>query len=205
MSAPIRQSSLRQALKRCTAASHRGLEARLGLLEPDLDVRGYRRVLELFYGFYVPLERALMPRSGQIPFPLRVRAVPLAEDLSSLGLSQDEVAALPACTALPGLTCSEDLAGCVYVLEGASLGGQVITRLVGKRLGVAKGAGASFFAGDDDVAARWAAVLVWLEELAHAGVPEGPIVAAANATFDALVRWVDRQEPSWSRRKSWAI
>src|SRR4051812_47703856 len=63
------ETSLRQRLKSETAAVHRRLEARLGLLDPDLDGPRYRRVLEAFYGFYVPLESELTRLTAASPPP----------------------------------------------------------------------------------------------------------------------------------------
>jgi heme oxygenase len=190
-------TSLRQSLKLGTADAHRALEATLGLLGPDLDVRRYRHVLELLYGFYSPIEHALARFVGIVPFPLRARAVLLEDDLTTLGLSSSDLDVLPRCAGAPRPGCSDELAGCLYVLEGASLGGQVITRALQPRLGVAKGRGASFFAGDEDQTfARWAVVLEWFEDLARRGASPGAVVAAANATFDALARWMQHEAPS---------
>ena len=52
----LNENSVRQRLKRETAAVHQHLEAQLGLLDPGLDVPRYLRVLGTFYGFYVPVE-----------------------------------------------------------------------------------------------------------------------------------------------------
>jgi heme oxygenase len=198
-------TTLRQTLKRGTAHLHRHLEIQLGLLEADLDLCRYRRILGLFYGFYAPIEDVLRPLAPMFPFPLRPRAMLLENDLSILGMEPDKIAALPCCAALPELSCCEELAGCMYVLEGASLGGQAVTPVLRRRLGVAKDSGASFFAGDEDgTAARWVIVLEWLEGLERTGVAPQRIVTAANATFEALARWVDGQEPSSSRRRSWS-
>jgi heme oxygenase len=179
----------------------------LGLRGPDLDARRYQRILELLYGFYSPVEHALMRFAATVPFSLRARAVQLENDLSILGLSLAELVALPRCDGIPSLSCSEELAGCLYVLEGASLGGQVVTPILRRRLGVAKATGASFFAGDEErTAARWAVVLEWLDGLERTSTSPGLIVAAANATFEALARWVNRQEPSWpSGEGPWSI
>jgi heme oxygenase len=201
--AVIDGTTLRQMLKQGTAHLHRRLESQLRLLERDLDLCRYRRILELFLGFYAPIERVLCSRSLLFPFPLRARTVLLESDLSMLGLASQEIAALPRCTALRELSGCEELAGCVYVLEGASLGGQAITPVLRRRLGVAKNSGASFFAGDEaGTAARWRVVLEWLDGLQREGAASQAIVASANATFEAFTRWVDEQEPSWSRRRS---
>jgi heme oxygenase len=196
---PATKTTLRQALKRGTAHLHRRLEIQLGLLDPELDLRRYRRILELFYGYYGPVEAVLTRLAPTYAFPFRARAALLANDLAILGLAPDDIATLPRCTALPELSGCEHLAGCMYVLEGASLGGQAVTPVLRRRLGVARDSGASFFAGDDDrTAARWGVVLDWLEGIPRTGVAPRSIVTAAIATFDALSRWVDGQEPSWS-------
>src|SRR6185369_2393027 len=93
--------TLRQSLKRGTAMSHRRLETKLNLLGPDLDAQRYRRVLELLYGFYSPVEHALTRFVATVPFPLRARAVQLEDDLLTLGLSPRELAALPRCEDIP--------------------------------------------------------------------------------------------------------
>jgi Heme oxygenase len=60
----LTETSLRQRLKRETTAVHQHLEAQLGLLYPGLDVHRYLRVLEAFYGFYVPVEAAVRRRAA---------------------------------------------------------------------------------------------------------------------------------------------
>src|SRR4051794_36619700 len=162
-------SPVREHLKRETADLHRRLEIGLGLLNPDLSLERYRRILELFLGFYAPLE-AGMSRLASVDlalgFPLQARAGLIERDLSSIGLSRREVAGLPRCAALPRLSSREELAGCLYVIEGACLGGQFIAPVLRERLGVVKSCGASFFIGDaDGTRARWSLFLTWLEGL----------------------------------------
>jgi heme oxygenase len=189
-------SPLRQQLKRETADLHRRLEIDLGLLESELTLDRYRRVLEFFLGFYAPLEAGLARVAVAGPplgLALRARAPLIESDLSSLGLSQREIADLPRCADLPRLSCTEDLAGCLYVVEGACLGGQVIAPALHERLGIAKGSGASFFIGDaEGTRARWSLFLAWLEGLVRAGSGRAEIVVAARATFLAFARWVER-------------
>jgi heme oxygenase len=141
----LNETSFRQRLKRETAAVHQHLEAQLGLLDPSLDVHRYLRVLERFYGFYVPVETDVERLAAVEPlgFPLRARAELIERDLLALGLSPADLAALPLCRDRPKLSCVEDLAGCLYVLEGASLGGQILSRLLHRRLGLTKGSGAA--------------------------------------------------------------
>jgi heme oxygenase len=192
--------SLPRQLKRETAALHQCLEARLGLLEPPLSIHRYRQVLERFFGFYAPLEirlARLAAAGPRIGFPLRARAGLIESDLLALGLSRRELTELPWCAELPPLSCPDHLAGCLYVLEGACLGGQVVARALQRQLGVTKGSGASFFVGDaDGTAARWRLVLTWLEEMAPAGARTEQIVASARETFVTFGRWLEPQGPS---------
>ena len=189
-------SPLRQLLKRETADLHRRLELDLGLLESGLSLDRYRRVLKFFFGFYAPIEAGLARVASADPplaLPLRARSALIESDLQSLGLSQREIANLPRCADLPRLSCPEDLAGCLYVLEGACLGGQVIAPALRQQLGVEKGSGASFFIGDaEGTPARWSLFLAWLEGLVRAGSTTAEIVASARATFLAFARWVER-------------
>jgi heme oxygenase len=193
-----RASPLRKQLKRETADLHRRLEAHLGLLEPQLSLDRYRRVLQAFFGFYVPVEAGLARLAAASPplgFPLRARSELIASDLLSLGVSPRKLTDLPRCTDLPRLSCSEELAGCLYVLEGACLGGQVVAVALQRRLGLAKDSGISFFIGDaEKTPARWILVLAWLEGLVRVGARTEQIVASACATFLAFAQWLERQE-----------
>jgi heme oxygenase len=199
----LNETSLRQRLKGETAAVHQHLEDQLGLLDPGLDVHRYLRVLERFYGFYVPVEIdvARLAAGEPLGFPLRARAALIERDLLAFGLSPADLAALPLCRDRPKLSCVEDLAGCLYVLEGACLGGQILSPLLHRRLGLAKGSGATFFAGDEErTRPRWAAVVAWIDGLPRTGASTAKVVGAATATFDAFARWaaVTRGELPWS-------
>lgn len=179
---------------------HRRLEAQLGLLDPQLSIERYRHVLETFYGFYAPVELCLarlVARGSPLSFPLRDRSSLIEKDLRALGLSPHELVELPRCVAVPRLECSEDVAGCLYVLEGACLGGQMIARVLQRQLGVDRESGSSFFVGDGDgTSARWRLVLGWLEGLVDKGGHNEQIVASARQCFRAFSRWVKREGAS---------
>jgi heme oxygenase len=188
--------SLRQELKRETADLHRRLESAVGLLESELSLDRYRRVLELFLGFYAPVEAGLarVASAGQpLGLPLRTRTALIESDLLSLGLSRQEIADLPRCADLPRLSCLEDLAGCLYVLEGACLGGQMIAPALRERLGVTEGSGGSFFSGEaGGTRERWRSFVGWLEGLARAGATTAEVIASGRATFLTFARWVEQ-------------
>ena len=188
---------MRERLKRETAALHGRLEAQLGLLEPGLSMRRYRELLETFYGFYGPVETSLVRIAAMSPprgFCLRIRSQLLEDDLQALGLTRRQLAELPRCISLPPLSNEEQLAGCLYVLEGASLGGRVIARALDRDLGIAKEGGASFFVGDAEAtSARWRKVVAWLDGLDQGALCSDAVVAAAQATFVAFAHWAEER------------
>jgi heme oxygenase len=191
---PPTGTSLHRELRHATGPDHRRLESALDLQSPELSFERYRRVLAAFHGFYAPLEarfRRFGPVIPPLGFALPDRARLLELDLVALGAPP----APPCCEDLPQIATTAELAGRLYVLEGAALGGQVLARSLARHWQLAAGTGAAFFFGDGPVAAkrRWALVLDWLERVAGSGAGAGEAVVAATATFVALERWVAAQ------------
>src|SRR5688500_15811320 len=167
---PPTGTSLRRELRHATGPDHRRLEAALDLQSPELSFERYRRVLAAFHGFYAPLEarfRRFGPVTPRLGFALPQRARLLELDLVALGAP----AADTGCEDLPEIATTAELAGRLYVLEGAALGGQVLARSLARRWQLTPGTGAAFFFGDGPVATkrRWALVLDWLERVAGSG------------------------------------
>jgi heme oxygenase (biliverdin-IX-beta and delta-forming) len=193
--------SVRQTLRRATASLHASLDATLSVLtRPDLSIDRYRQVLSAFYGLYAPLERGLTTLNGSqpmLPVSLPSRTAQLEQDLRFIGLSERDVDQLPICGELPNWSGPGHWAGCLYVLEGASLGGQLIARAVERSLGFGAGSGASFFVGEGaHTQVRWSHVSAWLEALARSGTPESALVAGARDTFETFINWCDARQVS---------
>jgi heme oxygenase (biliverdin-IX-beta and delta-forming) len=187
-------STLHARLRTATAAVHLELERHLALLGPETSILRYTRIITLFYGFYRPVEAGLERLDARAPardFPLRARTRLLERDLLALGLGVQTISELPTCHELPILAEPEHFVGCLYVLEGASLGGQVITRTLRERLDLADRSGLAFFAGDGAAAtvARWRSVLHWLDHINPSALRMEQIVASAHATFSSLLNW----------------
>lgn len=101
-------------------------------------------------GLYAPLEARLGQIEGwsdlNIDFDVR-RKMPLLEhDLELLGLTNTERALLPICQELPALPSLANGLCCMYVLEGATLGGQIISRHLAQHIAVTPITGGAFFA-----------------------------------------------------------
>jgi len=182
--------TLHERLRQATAAQHRALDHGLRyVLGEELSLDRYNRLLAALYGFHVPLEASLAPLQDADPaVPLVRRTALLERDLRALG---SDPARLALCERPPELASAEHRAGALYVVEGACLGGQVIAQAVRARLGLERERGAAFFSGDGPrTAARWKAVLAWLEARGREAGAGAGIAEGACRTFGALAHWL---------------
>ena len=94
----------------------------------------------------------------------------------------------PLCPALPPLHTRAQLLGAMYVLEGSTLGGQVIAR----QLAAAGIAGRTFFTGRAErTGPLWKQFCQLLEAAAGTEDPDA-IVASAILTFQTLAAWLNQ-------------
>ena len=187
-------------LKDGTRAQHARAEASLPLLDPALSLADYARVVEALHGFHAPLERRLAAvpwaRIG-LDWDARRKTPLLARDLRALGRTAADVAALPLCEPLPDVTTHARLLGCAYVLEGATLGGQLVRRHLARSLGLGPATGAAYYhAYGSDVGPMWRAFLGGLTAAVERdGCAPDEMLAGARETFDALADWLARTLP----------
>ena len=175
-----------------TRAEHDAIEADLDLTGDGLTRDGYRRVLERFYGFYAPLEPAIRAVGGWadrgLDLDARQKGPLLEADLRTLG--GDAPTALPRCDDLPLLVTPADCFGCLYVLEGSTLGGQFISRHVQHAVGVTRETGGRFFHGyGDKTGEMWQSFRAALTGFVVSPADQDAAVAAAKDTFQKLHRW----------------
>jgi heme oxygenase (biliverdin-IX-beta and delta-forming) len=190
-------SVLHSRLRAATATRHLKLEHHLNVLASALSLARYTRIVAVFYGFYEPLERALKRLEPLVPalgFPLRARTELLNSDLLALGIGLQAIAELPRCTHLPHLGEAEHFVGCLYVLEGAGLGGQVIVRSLHRELMLNGRDGTAYFSGEGgSTAARWKTVLEWLDRVGRSELRLDMVVESACETFSSLADWARLQ------------
>ncbi|QKT02780.1 biliverdin-producing heme oxygenase [Ectothiorhodospiraceae bacterium 2226] len=177
-------------MRAATAVRHRAVEslpALTRLFDPGLDRPAYSATLRGLLRATVACERALRKQKAQwagrgLDWGARLRKSQwLHEDLARLGVSP-EPPPLPASPELDDISCC---VGCLYVLEGATLGGCVIGKALRRNARIPVQAQRYFTGYGADTGARWTAF--WLRiGAAHAW--EAPARAAAaetaRATFD---------------------
>lgn len=192
-------SDILTQLKEQTAPQHRRAEQNkyaAAILERTMTLAQYREYLALFYGYILPLERAFeaRPEWEELRFDIgaRTKHRMIEADLHALGWDASAVADLPLCQSLPDLSSFPRILGCMYVLEGSTLGGQMLTKLLMKDLPVTPDTNARYFNSyGTDVRERWAEFRELLSSQAHTGGDEREMLASAGETFDRLREWIE--------------
>jgi len=184
---------LREALREHTRIQHARLEERLAIERRVRDRDAYVDLLKRFHGFYVPVEARLAAftpafREHGIDLTERFKATNLLRDLKVFGEYVSEPADPDL---LPDLSTFPHAVGCLYVLEGSTLGGQVILRHVRQSLRIDEHNGAAFFSGyGPRTGAMWQAFLKFLGALPFEPAETAQAIAAARETFESLETWL---------------
>jgi heme oxygenase len=173
------------ALRRATAAEHDRLEAEVDIKAAIADPLRMRALLGRFWGFHAVWQPAVERLIADPHFTTPRRKLPALEaDLVALGLSPGTIAGLPRCADAAPTGGHAGAMGSLYVLEGSTLGGQVITRML-------RAAGwerplAYFDPYGDEVGAFWRAFRVRAEGAGQTAA----MAQEAERTFVTLRRWL---------------
>jgi heme oxygenase len=190
-------STIMTELKERTRQLHQETEAAVDLMGRLRSKESYADLLSRFYGLYAPLEQKLGAIIGWesigIDLSERIKSPLILKDLEVLGWSSSRLAQIPVCQSLPNITNLSEGLGCMYVLEGSTLGAQHIQRAVERQLGLAADHGCSFFNGygSEQTGAMWrdfgASAVAYHEAHPASG---DVIISAACDTFALIKEWI---------------
>lgn len=177
-------------LKAETLQQHKELERIVNVLDESTDLDSYKTLLLKFYRIYSALESQFpIDELLKQNFDYRHRQkLPLLEaDLRSLDISATAVRLAPY-RKVPDVSEVAKAFGAAYVIEGSTLGGQIISRHIREHLGITPDTGAAFFSSyGSAVGSMWKefcdAANTFAEKHPEAG---GEIVATAKETFAAF-------------------
>ncbi len=190
-----RSADFLKKLRTQTAPYHANLEeAGLSsrLMDAGLTIETYRNILIAFYGFIIPAETnyysnplTIFPSLSQYKRGDLVR-----QDLLFLGLSENELNNLPQYTGAPFQNEAE-IVGCLYVLEGSKLGGQMISRHLRDKLKFINEEGTMFFSAHGAETGRyWKEFIDSLCSYAVDTMQEEEIIEGAKQTFSGFGEWL---------------
>ena len=185
-------SDILSRLKRETSERHARLDA---LVAPMLgDLSRYRDLIISFRDAQWCIERQLASYASALAsvgydVASRSKLRWLDEDLAALSAVGADTHALPS-AAFTGFSLADAASalGAVYVIEGATLGGQVIARMVTRSLALTPATGCRYFTGyGERTRDRWIETREAIEAYASSTLEHsGPrrIIAGARDTFD---------------------
>jgi heme oxygenase len=182
-------------LRIATRPAHERLERSIDLLGRDWSRPFYLALLQKFHGFYAAVEPQVLGRSEWrelgLPVENRRKLGLLRRDLVSLGMSARSIDSLPLCDHAPAPSCFAQALGCAYVLEGSTLGGQVITRHLRRELGLEPGQSCAFFTSyGGDVGKMWHEFVGFLNSRPLSPGEESALLRSACETFASLDGWL---------------
>jgi len=187
---------MRARLKQVTLEAHERLHGHDGFgaaASGAITAADYRDLLARLYGFHAAFDA----RMAEAP-PALARALDLAErgrarliaaDLTGLGVQPTRLAALPLCKDLAPMQSPGDYLGALYVVEGSTLGGQLIARALEPIVGENR----RFFLGHGGEHSRlWRSFVARLDRLDAEPAEAADAERSALAAFAVFERWMSR-------------
>jgi heme oxygenase len=183
---------LSEKLKEETKQNHQQLEkALIGQLKAIRKPEEYAALLKLFYGYFGGLEEKINEAIDEAQLPDkdgRRKTQSLANDLEYL---KSNVPLKATDDDLPQITDHLQALGALYVIEGSTLGGKIISKMM-QQLGFDDTA-LSFFNGyGDDTEQMWDTFKQMLNNQAKTSADEQRVVNAANETFRKFGHWFSK-------------
>lgn len=177
-------------LKEATKHQHKNLEDTVDVMNQMFSLDNYKTLIKKFFRFYSSIEPELAKldwdRVGY-NFDARLKIPKLESDLKNLGVSDDEKNSLTPWLNLPKLDNHSQAFGSLYVIEGATLGGQVINRHLKQHLDLTPENGGLFFSGyGRETGEMWKNFGMTISAFAEKNGSDGEIVQSAKDTFDSF-------------------
>ena len=193
-----KSTNVRLLLKAATQSLHEILDSH-SLLAPlatkKLQRDDYELALRVLAGWLIPTEKSLAGWESNVPelmLPERRKAHLIEHDLRELGVSKDR---LQLCPQVPRISSPEEVYGILYVTEGATLGGSVLSRSIEAALGSTVSI-RYFQSYGSQTGYFWQSFLERLEEAPSRGLSIAQMASAAQASFRSLCDWLNEYEYS---------
>jgi heme oxygenase len=184
-------------LREETMECHVGLEKSLDIVRRVTTDDDYRVLLTRFYTLYEPLEagmaQAIDWEAAGWKFSDHVKAPWLREDLLALGVAATQIAEWPRYDKMTMPDNFGEAIGCLYVVEGSTLGGQVLAKQFRETLGVTPERGGRFFQGYGAATmSSWRTFGSWADSRATVTnlLLKEQAVRGARNTFGAFSQWL---------------
>ncbi len=152
--------SIRMLLRHATLQYHVRLNHHpllVGITQPNYNLANYHKLLFTYFHLYKALESLINEFLGRqhcvFDYDKRYKLAWLIDDLAYMHQDSPQ---LSCSLNLPALNTVGQLVGVLYVIEGSTLGGQLISRSLNEHHGLTRNTGARFFYGyGENTAIMW--------------------------------------------------
>lgn len=185
---------LRKRLQEETKSLHDKIEQTYLLkkiLLQEITLNDYQLLIQKFYGFITPCEALIDSLKCKSLIKNREKKPWLEQDIHALKISNNNDIKLSICLDLPVLSEYEQVLGYLYVMEGATLGGQIISKMLKTQLQITPDQGGKFFHGHGDKTK-----IMWHDFCSdlcsiHGIEQQNKIIHSAIDTFKRLHVWME--------------
>ncbi len=191
--------SVMSLLRTETDSVHRRLERThcfVRLFESDYSFQEYQDLIVKFYGFFSALEPLIfgnLSQAHQAVLGDRKKTALLVKDLALMGLTEMQDVVIPQCKKLPQLTSFARKMGALYVLEGSTLGGRVISKRLKEHFGGIIFEKLNYYqCYGDDLMVNWKSFQEFMAKQFDGNEFEiQEAISAAIDTFNCLEHWLE--------------
>lgn len=185
-------------LRTQTTPCHKALEQNkysVALMAHETSLNDYSTYLKKLYGFVKPYEQQVLSKVGALVPDVegRRKAHLLESDLKALGLSEADINALLVYN-YPAPANEAEALGAMYVLEGSTLGGNIIYKRLNHLIGIEKETNGKYFTAYGDMSGmKWKGFMEAFGEYAVSHNAEQEIINTAIATFTNMDKWLSNE------------
>ncbi len=175
-------------LKEATRAQHEGVENTVDVMSQLFSKDDYKTLITKFYRFYSAIEPELAKLDwSQVGynFEERLKTAKLEKDLENLDAKGENT--ISPFAEIPEVDSFAKAFGSLYVMEGATLGGQIIKRHLREHLDLTPENGGLFFNGyGEKTGEMWKKFGAVITEYAEKHNEDEIIIKSAKETFDSI-------------------
>lgn len=193
--------TMRNRLQATTQAYHQQLNHHhllVGITQADYSPINYQKLLYAYFQLYQTLESQIKRFTAEQPCAFnyleRIKLPWLLDDLAFLTTrtpAANQGNNLDMLT--PEINSIGQLVGVLYVIEGSTLGGQIISRCLSKNFGYTANTGARFFYGyGEHSKAMWQEFIDFAQSIAADETENQAAVASACLTFQLFKQQLDQ-------------
>ncbi|MEK7434243.1 MAG: biliverdin-producing heme oxygenase [Cyanobacteriota bacterium] len=158
-----------------------------------ISIEEYKNALKVFYGFYKPVEEKMNVGNDKdftLDMLKRIKLNLLINDMKNLGITQEEIDKIECCTDLPEMNNQAQLLGCMYVIEGATLGGQLVGGKLEEFLKLDGKGSEFFFSYKENTRPFWKEFMDYINEYSEKTSIEDPIIDSSHEMYMKFNKWL---------------